>query len=398
MSEGAGTGDTGTGTAGTHAGDARGVDAIARLRRSLLAGGGFAVPPLPARVVFGAGALDRLPELMDELGARRVLVIASGGRSDIVERVGALLGERLTGVETRVAMHVPATLAAEVRADVATADADLLLAIGGGSPIGMAKAVALAGGPPIVAIPTTYAGSEMTPVWGLTREGAKETGRDERVRPRAVLYDPTLTLGLPPLVSGPSALNAVAHAIEALYAPDASPLVVLAAVEGLRALAASAPRVVRAPTDLEARTEALYGAWLAGMSLGASTMGLHHKLCHVLGGSFGLPHAGTHAVVLPHAVAYNAAAAPAAMAAAWHALGDDDVPRALHALATDVLTVAGAPTSLRELGLHEEDIGRAAELAAAKPYPNPRPVEAGAVRALLERAYGGLPPLPPTGH
>jgi maleylacetate reductase len=250
-------------------------------------------------------------------------------------------------------------------------------------------------------VPTTYAGSEMTPIWGMTREGAKETGRDERVRPRAVLYDPTLTLDLPPRVAGPSALNAVAHCVEALYAPDASPVVALLAAEGLRALGAAAPRVVRAPHDLAARAEALYGAWLAGLALGASTMGLHHKLCHVLGGSFGLPHAETHAVVLPHAIAYNASAAPAAMAVAAGALatarGDrvdaTGVPRALHALILDVVTAAGAPTSLRALGLSESDVGRAADLAAARPYPNPRPVRADALRTLLARAYEGSPPV-----
>jgi maleylacetate reductase len=297
-------------------------------------------------------------------------------------------------------MHVPAPLAEAAAADAARLEADLVVAVGGGSAIGMAKAIALGGGPPVVAVPTTYSGSEMTSIWGVTRDGAKETGRDERVRPRAVLYDPTLTLDLPPRVAGPSALNAVAHAVEALYAPDASPVVALLAAEGLRALAASAPRVVRSPGDLAARGEALYGAWLAGLALGAATMALHHKLCHVLGGSFGLPHAETHAVVLPHAVAYNAPAAPAAMAVAAGALatagrgrrGHGDVPGALHALVADVMTAAGAPASLRELGLREPDVARAAELAAARPYPNPRPVRADAVRALLARAYEGLPP------
>jgi len=266
------------------------------------------------------------------------------------------------------------------------------VAIGGGSAIGMAKAIALAGGPGSIAVPTTYSGSEMTAIWGITRDGAKETGRDERVRPRAVLYDPTLTLDLPPAIAGPSALNAAAHCVEALYAPDVNPVVALLAAEGLRALAASAPRVVRAPDDLPGRSEALYGAWLAGLSLGASTMGLHHKLCHVLGGSFGLPHAETHAVVLPHTVAYNAPAAPAAMHAAARALHTTDVPRALHALLADVARVAGTPTSLRALGLRDADLDRAVTLATARPYPNPRPVEARALRALLARALDGAPP------
>jgi maleylacetate reductase len=370
------------------------ADFVAPLRDALLSGGGFAVPPSPARVLFGRGALVRLPELVDALGARRAFVVAGAGRGALVERVRALLGPRLAGVDRSAAMHVPAHLADAARAAAADVGADVVVAVGGGSPIGLAKAIALAGGPPIVAVPTTYAGSEMTPIWGVTRGGAKETGRDERVRPRAVVYDPTLTLDLPPRVSGPSALNAVAHCVEALYAPDANPVVALLAAEGLRALAAGAPRVVRAPADLAVRTDALYGAWLAGLSLGAATMGLHHKLCHVLGGSFGLAHAETHAVVLPHAVAYNAAAAPAAMEVAGRAIGvaARDVPRALHALLLDVAAASGAPTSLRELGLRDEDLDRAAELVAARPYPNPRPVRAEALRAPLRRAYDGAPP------
>ena len=368
------------------------------LRDALLAGG-FAVAPMPARVRFGVGMLDALPAAVDELGARRVTIVASAGRDALVRRVSALLGDRVVAVDRRVAMHVPAPLADAVAAEARRVDADLVLALGGGSAIGMAKAVALAGGPPCAAVPTTYSGSEMTPIWGLTRDGAKETGRDERVRPRLVLYDPALTLALPPRVAGPSLLNAVAHAVEALYAADASPIVLLLAAESLRALAAAAPRVVREPSQMEARSLALYGAWLAGLALGSATMGLHHKLCHVLGGTFALPHAETHAIVLPYAVAYNAPAAPAAMRAVAAALGVGDegvatqrVPDALRRLALEVLGGAGGPTTLAELGLSEDDAGRAATLAAARPYPNPRPVVADAVRSLLLRARHGLPP------
>jgi maleylacetate reductase len=243
----------------------------------------------------------------------------------------------------------------------------------------------------------------MTPIWGVTREGAKETGRDERVRPRAVLYDPALTLDLPARVAGPSAINAVAHCVEALYAPDASPLVWLAATEGLRALLASAAPATRDSGEglLEARAETLYGAWLAGLALGAATMGLHHKLCHVLGGSFGLPHAETHAVVLPHAAAYNAGVAQRAMLAVARAFdtagrsvpgGAAAVPRALHAFVGEVLGAAGAPPTLRGLGLAAGDVERAAALAVARPYPNPRPVTESGVRALLQAAYEGVAP------
>jgi maleylacetate reductase len=237
----------------------------------------------------------------------------------------------------------------------------------------------------------------MTSIWGLTRAGEKETGRDERVRPRAVLYDPMLTIGLPPRVAGPSALNAIAHCLEALYAPDGNPLVALIASEGLRALSASLPRLVGESDDVTSRSMAMYGAWLAGLALGTVTMGLHHKLCHVLGGTFGLAHAETHAIVLPHTIGYNAAAAPAAMRAASEALGigasaddsTDRVPAALHQMLMKMSTETGAPNSLRALGLREADIDRAAEIAAARPYPNPRPVRAEAVAVLLRRAWTG---------
>jgi maleylacetate reductase len=233
----------------------------------------------------------------------------------------------------------------------------------------------------------------MTPIWGVTRDGVKATGRDERVRPRAVLYDPELTLDLPPRVSGPSALNAVAHCVEALYAPDADAATRTMAEAGLGLLARGAPAVVRTPRDLAARSTTLDGARLAGASLGAATMGLHHKLCHVLGGSFGLPHAETHSVVLPHAAAYNAAAAPEAMRTIARALGaSEPAPAALHVLLLDVAGAAGAPVSLGALGFRRADIPRAAALAVARPYPNPAPLTEAGVRALLERAFEGAAP------
>jgi maleylacetate reductase len=361
--------------------------------RDLLLARGFAMPPLPAAVRFGAGALDALPEVVDALDARRVLLVASAGRDALAARVEALLGARFAGRDARAVMHVPGDVADAVAARARDLGADLVLAVGGGSAVGVAKAVALAGGPPAAAVPTTYSGSEMTPIWGVTRGGAKETGRDPRVRPRAVLYDPLLTLDLPARVGGPSALNAAAHCVEALYAPDAGPVVALLAAEGLRAIAGALPRVLGAPADVAARSAALYGAWLAGLALGASTMGVHHKLCHVLGGSFGLPHAETHAVVLPHAAAFNAGAAPEALRAAAGALGADDAPAALHALLARVGAAAGTPTSLRALGLREEDLPRAAALATARPYANPRPVTADGVLAVLRRAWAGEPPV-----
>jgi maleylacetate reductase len=286
-------------------------------------------------------------------------------------------------------MHVPIEVADRARDRARELDADGCVAVGGGSAIGLGKAIALEHGLPVVAVPTTYAGSEMTPIWGLTDGGAKRTGRDPRVLPKSVLYDPELTLTLPAGLSATSGMNAIAHAVEGLYAPDASPVVSLMAEEGVRALGGALPAVVADGGDLDARAEAQYGAWLCGAVLGATTMSLHHKLCHTLGGTLDLPHAQTHTVVLPHALAYNAPAAPQAVAALSRALGrTPDPARELWELAGRL----GAPRSLRELGMAEEDIARIADLAVASPYANPRPVTRDAVAALLRAAWAGAPP------
>ena len=206
--------------------------------------------------------------------------------------------------------------------------------------------------------------------------------------PRVVIYDANLTLTLPPRIAGPSGINAIAHCVEALYAKDANPVISLMADEGIRALAQSLPVVVREPDNLAARSEAQYGAWLAGVSVGAVGISLHHKLCHTLGGSFNLPHAETHTIVLPHAAAYNRSAAAEAMARVARALGCDDAPTGLFDLATRV----GAKTALRDIGMTEADLDKAAALATANPYDNPRPVTREGVRALLADAFDGRRP------
>jgi maleylacetate reductase len=350
----------------------------------------FVYESRPVRVVFGAGCLAQLPDEVMRLGAGRALVLATPGQRALAERAAAILGPLAVGVHAAAVMHVPLETAAAARAEAARLHADAYVAIGGGSTIGLAKAIALETGQPIVAVPTTYAGSEMTPIWGLTEGGLKRTGRDERVRPLAVLFDPSLTLTLPPKIAGPSGMNALAHCVEALYAPDGNPVISLMAEEGIRALAASLPAVVRAPGDLQARGAALYGAWLAGAALGAATLGLHHKICHTLGGSFSLPHAEAHTVILPHAAAYNAAAAPDAMARTARALGVASAPAGLF----DLAAALGAPTSLRAIGMAEADLDRAAELVTQSPYANPAPVTREGVRRLLDDAFHGRRPEP----
>ena len=348
----------------------------------------FVYQTYPQRVIFGAGALQHLAREVDLLGARRALVLSTPGQAAAAGRVVTLLGGRAAGVFVRALMHVPLETAREARLEATRLGADCAVAIGGGSTTGLGKAIALELGLPVLAIPTTYAGSEMTPIYGLTEAGVKKTGRDPRVLPRCVIYDPELTLTLPLGLTVTSALNAIAHAAEGLYAHDGNPIVHLMAEEGIRASAAALGPLQADPQDLGARSQALYGAWLCGTVLGAVAMGLHHKLCHTLGGSFNLPHAEVHAVVLPHALAYNAGAAPAAMARMARALGARDVPRALQELAAR----HGAPTSLKALGMPESGLDRAADMAVASPYPNPRPLERAALRALLQRAFDGAAP------
>lgn len=357
----------------------------------------FSYQANPARVLFGAGSLAQVGAEVERLGARRALVLCTPEQAASGEAVAALLGERSAGVFAQAVMHVPIETARAARAEAARLGADCAVAIGGGSTTGLAKAIALESPLPIIAIPTTYAGSEMTPIYGITEGGVKKTGRDGRVMPRTVIYDPELTLTLPLGLTVTSALNAIAHAAEGLYAHDGNPVVALMAEEAIRASAAALAPLKADPRDMAARGDALYGAWLAGIVLGSVAMGLHHKLCHTLGGSFNLPHADTHTVVLPHAMAYNGAAAPEAMARiarALHAadptLPTHDAPLALQQLAAR----NGAPTVLAALGMPAAGLDRVAELAVQTPYPNPRPLEQAALRALLQRAYDGSAPRP----
>jgi alcohol dehydrogenase class IV len=349
---------------------------------------GFTCTTLPSRVVFGAGALQQLGREIDLLGARRAIVLSTPEQAGQAQRVADMLGERAAGIFPKAVMHVPVETAREARTQAARLGADCAVAIGGGSTTGLGKAIALDSGLPILAIPTTYAGSEMTPIYGLTEGGVKKTGRDARVLPRTVIYDPELTFTLPLRLSVTSGINAIAHAAEGLYAQDHNPVTDLMAEEGIRALAAGIRRLTADLHDAEARSDCLYGAWLCGSVLGRVGMALHHKLCHTLGGSFDLPHADTHTVVLPHALAYNAPAAPEAMRRIARALGAGDAAQALFELARD----SGAPVSLRTLGMKEGDLDRAADLAATNAYWNPRPLERGALRALLQHAWEGNAP------
>jgi maleylacetate reductase len=342
----------------------------------------------PGRVVFGAGSLQHLEREVLALGAQRALVLCTPEQRRTAEEIASRLGERSAGLFDRAVMHVPIEVAREAQALARSLRADCAVAVGGGSTIGLGKAIALDSGLPILAIPTTYAGSEMTPIYGLTEAGLKRTGTDLKVLPRTVIYDPELTLTLPVEMSITSAINALAHAAEGLYSRDSNPITSLIAEEAIAAIAQGLPGVHANRSDIEARSKVLYGAWLAGSVLGTVGMALHHKLCHTLGGSFNLPHAATHTIVLPHALAYNAAAAPEAMRRIARALGTDNAPLGVYELSRR----HGAPVALRDLGMTVADVDKAADIASANPYWNPRPVEREAIRSLLHNAFEGAPP------
>jgi len=345
-----------------------------------------------SRVVFGAGSLDRLGDELKTLGLRRALLLSTPEQADLAARVAAALGECAVGVFSQAVMHVPIETARVARARALQTRADCAVAVGGGSTIGLGKAIARDSGLPVIAVPTTLAGSEMTPIYGITEAGLKKTGRDPSVLPRCVIYDPELLQTLPRAMMVSSGLNAIAHAAEGLYAHDGSPITDLMAEEGIRTTAHMLSTLRALPAEaavpMDTLGQALHGAWLCGSVLGAVAMGLHHKICHALGGSFNLPHAQTHAVMLPHTLAYNAPAAPRAMARVARALGQVSGPAGVHAL----LHGWGVPVSLRELGLPESALGDVAEAAVRSPYANPRPLERTALLGMLQRAWAGLPP------
>lgn len=339
----------------------------------------------PARVHFGQGTQALVAEEVRALGAEKAAILSTPEQSDLANRIASSLGAACVGVFAEARMHTPVELTERVLAAVEKAGADCLVAAGGGSTIGLAKALALRSGLPIVAVPTTYAGSEMTPILGQTEKGEKKTLTDLSVLPRSVIYDVDLTLSLPVPMSVTSGLNAMAHAVEALYARDGNPIVTLMAKQSIAALSEGLTAIVAEANDIAGRRQVLYGAWLAGTCLGLVGMALHHKLCHVLGGSFDLPHADTHAVVLPYAVAYNKQAAPEAMAHLADALGTSDPVAGLFELVGRL----DAPSSLAEIGMPAGGIGRAADLATRNAYWNPRPLEREALFELITRAHSG---------
>jgi alcohol dehydrogenase class IV len=344
----------------------------------------FRYEPKPARVLFGAGRIAEARQVVEGLGARRALVLSTANHAELGQRVKHFLGDMAAGTFAGAIMHTPVDVTEKALAVLESRGADCLVAVGGGSTIGLGKALALRTDLPQVCIPTTYAGSEMTDILGETKDGTKTTQRGPRILPEAVIYDVELTLSLPARVSAASGMNAIAHAIEALYAPDRNPVIELMAEESIRRLAAGLSRIAIDGQDRGAREDALLGAFLAGTCLGAAAMALHHKLCHVLGGLFNLPHAETHAVMLPYTAAFNFEAVPLARTRVVRALDGADLFRLKEKLVGQL--------SLKDLGMPEAGIEQAARVATANPYSNPRPFTPEMIRDLIAKAYRGEAP------
>ena len=340
----------------------------------------------PSRVLFGSGTSAQLAEEISAMGCSRALILSTPQQADLAEKTCIDIGPLATGVFTEAAMHTPVAVTCEALKTAEQTTADCLVPVGGGSTIGLSKAIALRSGLPQIAIPTTYAGSEMTPILGQTEDGVKTTQRTMKVLPEVVIYDVDLTLTLPIALSVTSGINAMAHAIEALYAENRNPVISMLAEEGIRALYRTLGIISDKPFDIKVRSDALFGAWLCGTSLGSVGMALHHKLCHTLGGTFDLPHAETHTVLLPHVTAFNAVAVPE-LDALGHKLNGTSLAVSISELAKR----ADAPLSLAAIGMPKDGLDRAAKLAVSNPYFNPRTFSQGDIRELLENAFHGTP-------
>lgn len=340
-----------------------------------------------AHIVFGEGKAETADEWIQKLGCKKALVLSTPHQKADAERLAGKLGALAAGTFPGAVMHTPVDVTEEAMKVVAATGADCVVSLGGGSTTGLGKAIAYRTDLPQIVIPTTYAGSEVTPILGQTEGGRKTTVRDAKILPEVVIYDATLTTGLPVALSVTSGLNAMAHAVEALYAQDRNPISSLMAAEGLRAFKTALPAIIKTPGDLPVRADGLYGAWLCGTVLGTVGMALHHKICHTLGGTFDTPHADTHAIMLPHTAGFNAAAVPDLLEPVADTFGGS-VGGGLWDFAKSI----NAPMALRDLGLTEADLDKAADIATENPYWNPRPIDKPSIRALLQQAWEGLRP------
>ncbi|RYC80409.1 Maleylacetate reductase [Fusarium oxysporum f. sp. narcissi] len=349
----------------------------------------FVYSPLSHKIIFGRGSIRQLPQCLQQLGFRRALVLSTPHQIDQAKQITDILESHVEAswIFSEATMHTPLNITEKALAFCQQNEPDVLVSIGGGSTTGLGKAISFRKGIYHISIPTTYAGSEVTPILGETVDGIKTTKTQFEILPKTVIYDVDLTLTLPLPMSLTSIINAIAHGVEALYAPNTNPIVSLMAAEGVRSLANGSYELLDDPDSIVARSICQYGAWLCGTCLGSVGMSLHHKLCHTLGGSFNLPHAETHTIVLPHALAYNAPKVPQAMKVLAGVLPDSqgDALRGLNTL----LNKLGVPRSLKSIGFKEEDIGKAADIAVSKSYANPREIDRELIREVIRRAGAG---------
>ena len=350
----------------------------------------FTFPGIPQRVVFGSGTLAQTAEEVQRLGHDKALVLSGPNQRDAAEALAAQLGALSAGVFAGAAMHTPVDVTEAAMAQFRASGATAVVGLGGGSTVGLAKAIAARSGADQVVIPTTYAGSEMTDILGETQDGEKTTRRSPEIRPETVIYDVDLTLGLPVEMTVTSGMNALAHAMEALYAPDLNPVLELLCKDALVAFRNGLPTVIREPRNVEGRTQALYGAWACSTALGHVSMALHHKLAHTFGGTFGTPHADTHAILLPYTTAFNEVAVPERLAPIAETFGGGSAGTGLWDFAGEI----GAPRSLQGIGITEADLDRAADVAVKNTYPNPRKFDRATIRELLQQAWSGERPKP----
>jgi len=343
---------------------------------------------LPSRVIFGVGRRKEVKTELERLGIERALVLSTADQSATGAEFAAMIGDRVGAIYPGAVMHTPIAVTESAIHQMEQMNCDGILSVGGGSTIGLGKAIAYRTGLPQLVVPTTYAGSEMTPILGQTDKGLKTTLRSAKVLPETVIYDPELTLTLPDFITGPSGMNAIAHAVEALYAEDANPIISMMAEASIKALGTALPVLIRDGSDMVARETAAYGAWLAGACLGSVGMAIHHKICHTLGGTFDLNHADVHCLLIPYSAAHNAEAAPEAMAAISRALGGQEAAAGLY----ELMQLVGRKKSLEDMGLSEADLDKAANLAVQNPYYNPRPVTLEGVREMLQAAFEGRQP------
>jgi alcohol dehydrogenase class IV len=346
----------------------------------------FEYTSFPNKVFFGEGSFSTVAKLLANYD--KAFVIAGERQAACVQQLIDELGKERVIHFSNIVQHVPVELVEQARQQQVQAQTNVLVAIGGGSAIGLAKALALQNEHDIIAVPTTYAGSEMTNIWGLTTTAGKTTGRDMKVLPKYVVYDPMFTANMPTSLAATSAMNAMAHLMEAVYAHDTNPITYGYALDGMRKL--------REGLELLATTKQMtiqinqllqYGSFIAGKALCDVSMSLHHKLAHVLGGTFGLAHADVHTVLQAYVLEYQWDALSSSVQQDFkEALQHPYPPVALQTLAKNVK----APTQLKEIGFTEKDIDKAVDTVLAKPYANPKPITKAGLEQLLQNALGGM--------